>query len=120
MNFCFLRLANRDCNQIRFWEPLASWGAQSDQRGRQWAVPCSGAAWGPGRWGTHREGDPGRLRARSHIGMVLFSQRSGEPVGTDAGKPLAPWGAPRPQAGLALGDVWTMLERQDGVKGSSL
>ena len=83
-------------------------------------MPCSGAAWGPGRWGTHREGDPGRLRARSHIGMVLFSQRSGEPVGTDAGKPLAPWGAPRPQAGLALGDVWTMLERQDGVKGSSL
>ena len=52
--------------------------------------------------------------------MVLFSQRSGEPVGTDAGRPLAPWGVPKPQAGLALGDVWTMLERQDGVEGSGL
>lgn len=32
----------------------------------------------------------------------------------DARKPLAPWGDPRPQVGLALGDVWAMLERQDG------
>lgn len=49
--------------------------------------------------------------------MEVFSQPSGEPVGVDAGKPLACWGAPRPQAGLVLGDVWVMLERQAGMVG---
>lgn len=37
-----------------------------------------------------------------------------------AGKPLVPRGAPRPQAGLTLGNVWAMLERQDGVEGRGL
>lgn len=52
--------------------------------------------------------------------MVLFSQPSGEHVGMGAGKPLVPRGAPRPQAGLALGNVWAMLKRQDGVEGRDL
>lgn len=83
-------------------------------------MPCSGAALRPDWWGTPGRGDPGRLHTRNHIGMVLFSQPSGEPVDMDARKPLAPSGAPRPQAGLALGDVWAMLERQDGVVGRGL
>lgn len=77
-------------------------------------MPCSEAALRPDWWGTHGRGDPGRLHTRNHIGIVLFSQPSGEPVDMDARKPLAPWGDPRPQVGLALGDVWAMLERQDG------